>query len=220
MKAYAVTFAAIVMALTLMSGLIKLNVQHHLNIPPELDFAVVSESYQFSLRHPFYVTTYDINLKNEIKGSNTLLHIVQALQNAKPGDTVVFHLVGVGGQVDSVLLLINNIKLSKAYVIMSVEGPVYSGHAYLATYGDELKMSTYSFLMFHSSTIVNLDCSKETGYDRGVSNVEHCEAYKQANLRISTEFVLDVPLLTQFEKLQILTGHDVYIYPEDLPRTR
>lgn len=216
MKSYAPALAAGVIALTAMSGLINVNVQHNLHVPPELNFSVISSHREFSYKNFPYTTHIDINLRKEIKDTNSVLHIVQVLQNAKDGDVVVFHLAGFGGEVDSVILIANNIKLSKAFVIMSVEAPVYSGHAYLALLGDAFRMSPGSFLMFHESSVVDVDCTKQEGYDRGISNITHCDDMKEANVRIGEELLKSIKLLTPSDITMILNGNDLYLFPADV----
>lgn len=222
MKSYAPALAAAVIAVTAISGLIRINVDHHMNLPPELNFGVVTSISEFNPQIRFgaiprvYTTHTDINMRNEIKDSATIIHILQALQQAKPGDTITFHLEGYGGAVDTVLLLISNIKLTKAFVTMSVEAPVYSGHAYLALFGDALVMSPYSFLMLHESSVIDIDCASQSGTDRGVSNVEHCQAFKLNNFLLGAQLVMDLPYVTPAEKQLIMNGHDVYLGPEDI----
>src|SRR6266404_6650555 len=82
----------------------------------------------------------NIRLDDEILGINSYKDVAQKLQDAKTGDVIIFHLAGYGGDVEGTMDLINNIQQSNAYVIMSVEAPVFSGHAYLAISGNELRM--------------------------------------------------------------------------------
>jgi len=37
-------------------------------------------------------------------------NIIQVLRNAKEGDTITFHLAGYGGDVQTTILIINNLK--------------------------------------------------------------------------------------------------------------
>jgi len=123
-------------------------------------------------------------------------------------------LSGYGGEGFTMFQLINDIKKSKAYTVMIVEAPVFSAHAYLATSGRELIMLPYSFLMFHTMSGYGKDCTLEEGTDRTVSNVEHCQALMDTMNNLDNSFISDTPILTAEEKVQIMTGHDVYITPE------
>ncbi len=216
LKTAAPIIAASMIAGTLMSGLANINFQHNIHLPKEISAVeVVTQTSSYSIRHFPTVTVTDIRLKNELKGTDSVKSIIRVLQEAQSGDTVIFHLAGMGGDVDTLFLLVNNILMTKAHVIMSVEAPVYSAHAYLALFGNELKVAPLAFLMFHTSSGVNINCAAAQGTDRGVSNVEHCQGYQKANLTLSDSMILQAPLLTQEEKLSILFGHDVYIMSDD-----
>jgi hypothetical protein len=217
--ANSVAVAAIIMASVLLSGKAEINLQHHMNLPAEM-----SNKNTIEVTHPRHFfndwfgiggAQIDIRLSNEIKGTDTVKDIGRVLQEAKEGDTVIIHIVGVGGQVDTVMYLINNIKATKAHTIMMVEGPSYSGHAYIAAAGNELHMLPYSFLMYHTSSGYGTDCSKQKGTDRTVPNSEHCQAFMDTHLYEVKSYLDSIFFLTKFEKLYIQTGHDVYITAEE-----
>jgi hypothetical protein len=193
-----------------------INVYHHTDIPflnNEKHKIVVYKDLQ--LTYPWIKYTTEIRLDNEIGSPDLYKDITQILSSAGYYDPVNFHLVGTGGRVDAALLLINNIQASKAQVNMIVEAPVYSAHAYIAVSGKTLTMRPYTYMMFHYSSVLNLDCSEATGTDRGVSNKEHCEMYKSTDLYNNNKVVMGLPLLTNQEKFMIMTGHDVYITSDE-----
>lgn len=212
---FAGVLAATIMASTLVSGFVHLNVDHHMNLPKEVVAKQEVTTRQAS-DDPRFKTVVDIRLGAEIEGQDTLRQVMKALQEADDKTKIIMHINGVGGEVDTVMELADNVRSSKAYVVMSVESPSYSGHAYLATQGDELQMSPNSFLMFHTTSGYGFDCTKQKGKDRTVSNVEHCKAFQAAHLRLVNNFLDNISILTPAQKVAIKTGHDVYVFPEDV----
>jgi ATP-dependent protease ClpP protease subunit len=191
-----------------------MNIIHHEEIPVQL----IENQVITYTKQSIFGDKIDIRMDSEIKGHETVRNIIKVLQEAKPSDKIIFHLAGYGGEVEVVEDIINNIKVSKAHVIMQVEAPVYSGHAYLALSGDELIMLPYSYLMLHTSSGYGSDCSKETGTDRTVSNVEHCEAGLKAHLDLINKVLNELPFLTSDEKARIMTGHDFYMTSDEYKR--
>jgi len=193
-------------------GLSTINVNHHVNLPQEVtSTSRIHHTTFWNFAPPFIHVKTDIQMADEIKGPNTVRDINAVLNSADEGDIIVFHLAGYGGSVESVLSIVSNIRSSKAEVIMSVEAPVYSGHAYLAVLGHKLIMADNAYLMFHTSSGYNTDCSKETGVDRNMTNQEHCEAMKAADNILVNRVVLSMQHLTLEEKLSIIDGKDVYL---------
>lgn len=210
MNIHPAVLAACIMATVLLSGQGKMNLIHHEVLPQ-----VLAEQQIVTIERGFFSDRVDIRLPSEIKGHESVRAIIKVLQEAKSGDIVIFHLAGFGGEVETVFDLINNVHASKAHVIMRVEAPVYSGHAYLAVNGNELIMLPYSSLMFHTSSALGMDCTTETGTDRTVSNVEHCEAFLNNHLYLINKAIILAPVLTPLEKGEIISGHDVYITADE-----
>lgn len=172
----------------------------------------INTSTFVNAQYPFMHTKTDIRLEEEIYASNINYDdVLEVLQTAKRGDVVEFHLAGYGGDVQTAMYLIGNIKITKAYTIMSVEAPVYSAHAYIASQGDELRMAPYSYMMFHSSSVLDMDCSTAVGTDRGVPNTVHCAAFKENSVAQNIELLQNINILTTEEKVTIMEGYDVYL---------
>jgi membrane-bound ClpP family serine protease len=212
----AIIIASLILGTVLMSGLAEIHLVHKPLLPDIITqnevISVTDKSNALGLLGGKQI---DIRLPSEIKGLDTVRPILRKLQEASRLDTVIFHLAGYGGEVDTVMTLINNIKSSKAEVIMVVEAPVYSGHAYLAISGSKLVMLPYSSLMFHTTSALGMDCSKAQGTDRTVSNVEHCEMFFGNHFYLVNRMILDFLLLTPEEKVRIISGHDVYITADE-----
>lgn len=185
-----------------------------LNLSLDADYTKLLNPQEVTIDKGFFSNTYNIRLPGELGNIDTINNILIILDSASKHDIVVFHIKGYGGDVDTLLTLINNIKLSKAAIIMSVEGPTYSAYSVLATQGDELKMSKYSFLHFHTSSLVNLDCSQVKGSDRHVPNVVHCMADYKANMNVWNQLLDNIEVLTTKQKTLIKLGFDVFLTPK------
>lgn len=170
----------------------------------------------FNIDKPVEGKTYNIAIIDEIGDPRSVYPIINTYVNAKKGDTVILHLASPGGEVNSMDLIIAAIQASKAKTVMIVEGDSFSAAAVIAVSGNELVMRPSTFIMFHTTSAVDLDCTKETGKDRGVSNVDHCLAFKKAALASFESRLNSIKLLTDDEKAYILTGHDIYLSAEEI----
>lgn len=174
--------------------------------------------YNITQEYGIFSTTYHIRLgeRMEAPSDNQTLAIVTTLEKAGANDKVVFHIAGPGGSVDGLVTIISAINLSKAHVIMSVEGNSYSAYATLALHGDEFNMSKDTFLMFHLGSINGLDCSLEKGLFDGIPASVSCQNMKNAYLKQITAITLNNSLFTQEERLIILAGYEVYLSAEEV----
>lgn len=206
MNIHPIIVAALIMGTVILSGQGKMNLIHHEVLPQ-----VLAEQQIVTITTGIIRNQIDIRLPSELKEEDTVRGVIKALQEAGPLDKVIFHMAGQGGEVETVELLINNIKACKAHVVMIVEAPVYSGHAYISLSGDELIMWPYSYLMLHTSSIYGHDCSLETGEDRTVSNTEHCQAFMDAHMALINKLLLNFKILTTQEVTSIMSGHDFYL---------
>lgn len=204
--------SAAVIGSVLISGMVDINIEHHLNLP-ELNKTNITK------HTGIFNNKYDIYLTDQIKGMGHYPDVIKTLENAKKGDTVIFHLAGYGGAVDGLINIQSAITFSKANVVMQVEGPVYSGHAYLAlTPGTTLIMAPHTFLMLHFSSILNEDCNAEKGIDRGVSNVEHCQVLKNVLINQNIEILSKISILTTEDIISLSQGHDLYLTKEEVEK--
>lgn len=203
------------MGTILVTGMGKMNIIHHEEVPFQL-----VENRVVTIQNFMFHKEVDIRMDSEIKGQESVRAIIKVLQEAKPKDIIRFHLAGVGGEVETVWNLINNVRASKGTVYMIVEAPVYSGHAYLALSSDHLIMRPFSSLMLHTSSAYGEDCSTSEGTDRTVSNVYHCQMFLDTHLRLVTKFLseIDPKIVTAEEKVRILTGYDYYLTADDYTR--
>lgn len=236
MKTYLIPVVVVALGITAMvSGKIDINFHHNLNLPPE-----ISNPNQAVTSYNVLTMTkkVDVYFRDSVKNHRQIQDVIQLLNQASSRTTIVIHLAGYGGNVESYEYLSNSIKSSKATVVMSVDAPVYSGHAYLALSGHKLVMSPYSYLMFHASSALDIDCNKKNygmtkakiqdmiitsaiegydpdGLDRGVSKKTKCIQFKAAHLYNAEKMLNQLPYLTNKEKTDIIQGGDVYIQSDD-----
>lgn len=210
--------AAAIMATVLLSGMGKMNLIHHEEVPPQL---LENQVVTITPNH-FFGKTIDIRMDSEITSDESVRPIIKALQEASWDDTVIMHMAGFGGEVETVENIINNMHASKAHVVVIVEAPVYSGHAYISASGDEIIMRPFTYMMFHTSSGYGTDCTKESkdydpnGTDRTVSNIEHCQVGLDAHLALVQKVLASFKILTPAELQSIETGHDLYLTSDEI----
>ena len=211
-KVHPAIIAACIMGTVLVSGLGKMNIIHHEEVP----FQLIENQVVIISKH-WYGDKVDIRMDSEIDSQESVRAIIKVLQEAGRLDTITFHLAGYGGNVETVFNLIDNVQSCLGRVIMIVEAPVYSGHAYLALAGDRLVMRPYSSLMLHTSSAYGEDCSKQDGYDRKVSNTEHCYAFMDTHFKLINKFLLsiDYKVMSIEEKSAVMNGHDFYLTADE-----
>lgn len=214
-----ILMAALIAALVVTSGLVDINIEHHLNLPEPFKSSNIIETHRnLSVYYPWVTKESHIYMKDELEAQKQVTDMIKVLNEAKKGDLVVFHLAGYGGNVEVFTRLINSVQSSKAHVTMVVEAPVYSGHAYLAVSGNELIMKPYSYLMLHTSSGYGYDCTKETGEDRTVPNSEHCQVFLNNHINLINYIIDNIRILTVDEKNALKSGHDIYITSGDYQR--
>ncbi len=98
---------------------------------------------------------YDLVEPQELTTVSQQAHELQVLKDAQQGDTCIFELAGIGGEVHTLWVLVDAVHTTKCFVIMHVRGNVYSAHADLAISGDVLIADRGTLLMFHDVQIGN-----------------------------------------------------------------
>lgn len=216
MKYLSNVFAVVILAFVLMSDKVNINLNHHLMLPDIAKTQAIYSHFHWNFTQGTFTTT-DIYLSDEIKSVINYESIAELLDAAKKGDVVIFHLAGYGGDGNTMRFLINHIKATKALTIASVEAPIYSAHAYIAINTNKLIMAPSTFLMFHSLSTHNFDCSIYQGEtDRGQDQVTKCKQMLDAEDE-SVSYLIDRAwVLTADEKARIKDGYDVYVSYEQM----
>ena len=141
----AVPGAALVMAVALTSGFVKINFNHHHNLPSIEEFSSGAGTYMTCVG-----THCEIYLTEEIQdSSDAYISLSTKLDTAKVGDTFRIHLRGYGGDAHATLTVSNAMRYTKSHVDIVVDGPVYSAHATKAFMGNTLTIREPSLFMFH-----------------------------------------------------------------------
>lgn len=200
---------AIVVASVLLSNKAGVNLTHHHNLP------------QLIQKNKVYCSGVifkhcSVRLTTEIGPRETYQDVLQLLSDASRFDTITFYLSGNGGQVHSLIQLVNGIKHTKAHTIAVVEGDVYSAHADLAIAMDELVVGRFVNFIFHRSSAYGQHavCDKAKGQQDRMQDLEQkCKDYLEAHLRVDAQLIR-VQLgryLTPDEIERVLDGEDVII---------
>ncbi len=202
----------LVMVSILVLGLISINLEHHINLPKELLNRNTIETTYVLNKDPLFIhKQYDVYMVDEIKDYRQTQDVIETLNNASSNDIIVLHLAGYGGGVEQVIRIINAMLESKAKIITQVEAPVYSGHAYISMYGKTMIVRPYAYIMLHTSSGFNEDCSTKQGVDRAETAAQSCQNFLTNHMKLVTNVILDMPFLTNEEKVQVVTGHDLYL---------
>jgi len=207
--------AAIILGLVLISGRIDINLQHNLHLPKQMVNEPIIETHMgvFGIAN-----IYDVYIPVVFNHEMSLVSIKQLVNNASVLDTVRFHIAGDGGGVDMVLGLINAVKATKAHTVMIVERPSYSGAAFLAVSGDELIMRPFTYLMFHTSSAMNVNCADQKGMDRAETADAVCKKMISNHMWNLEKLIDSFIKVSAEEKAAIKAGFTVVIPAEVLDK--
>lgn len=213
-----VFLASLVIASVLLSGQAVVNFSH-------TTFAdkMIKDNKVVCTNHLLASNVCHIYLSSELKEQENFVDVINKLDTATRRDTIIIHLAGVGGQVDTTVAIINAMQRSKATVITSVDGSVASGHAYIALASKHITVAKDGVFMMHHTSALHQEnmCNKYEGQqDRGQDMKAKCLHYIESSVK-STEEVLNryvKKFLTEEEFARVLAGDDVYLSLEELQK--
>lgn len=173
----------------------------------------------------FFKETCHIRLTTQISNPENYQTILDKISTADEGDVFVFHLIGNGGRVDTVIQFYNVIKNSKAKVIMIVEGDVYSGHALIAAMGDELIVGDNVLFLVHTTSAYGIykeHCKKnfKGKKDRDQSAYDKCMNYYEQHIIQTNSLIIKLysKYMTPEQLARAISGYDVIITGEDIKK--
>lgn len=168
----------------------------------------------------------DVYLPDTLGSNDDYLVLIKTINDLRPEQTLRLHIAGYGGQVDTLVHIINAIENSKGTVDTIVEGPVYSAHAVLATVGKHMYVSSRSLFMFHAPAIKlgeeyvlpSVVCQAVTGLDRGQSARQKCEDSMKYNKAIFDSIAAKYVFkhLTKQQIKDYNNGRDVYLTSDEM----
>ncbi len=130
------------------------------------------------------------------------------LRSASDTDLIYLHLNTAGGDFDTGLQLINNMRASAAHVVTVLEARAYSMGAFIFLAGDELLVHDNCQLLFHSYS----------GYFTGKGSDQQAQAVAVANWFGKFMERLCVPFLSLREIKSILKGSDLWMDSDEIRR--
>jgi ATP-dependent Clp protease, protease subunit len=130
------------------------------------------------------------------------------LRSASDTDLIYLHLNTTGGDFDTGLQIINNMRASAAHVVTVLEARAYSMGAFLFLAGDELLVHDNCQLLFHSYS----------GFFTGKGSEQQAQAAAVANWFAKFMERSCQPFLTQREIKSILKGSDVWMDSDEIRR--
>lgn len=220
LSAIAILGAVCIGGAVLTSDRVQLNFNHRTDLADTL-----TKKAKILCNKPIFgigAKSCDIYLGDTIGSAQSYIEVAQVLDTADKEDTITFHLQGYGGYVDGATFLYSHMKSTDATVITSVEGPVYSAHAFLGVAGDRIKVQDTALFMFHRGSLYNQEkslCYASAGTkDRRKDAYQKCVDY----LHSSSDHVVKLfsrtvkNALTTDQWNAVLDGDDVYLTAEEV----
>jgi len=130
------------------------------------------------------------------------------LRTASETDLIYLHLNTTGGDFDTGLQIINNMRASDAHVITVLEARAYSMGAFLFLAGDEMLVHDNCQLLFHSYS----------GFFTGKGSDQQAQAAAVANWFGKFMERSCQPFLSEREIKSILKGTDVWMDSDEIRR--
>lgn len=199
-------------------GFMNVNLYHHLTLPKEvLNRNTIETKTILTLRPPFFHKQSDVYMVDTINSYKQIEDVIIVLNDASSGDKINIHLAGFGGGVEQVERILNAMTSSKALVTTIVEAPVYSGHAFIALYGTVEVFKPFSYVMLHTSSGYDEDCSTQKGMDRGMTAAaEVCQVIKDAHMSLVNKVIWGMHNISVDTQMDIITGKSVVVgFPND-----
>lgn len=147
-------------------------------------------------------------LSGELREPQYYTELFYTLRTASETDLVYLHLNSSGGDFNTGLQIINNVRASSARVVTILEARAYSMAALIFLCGDELIVHDNCQLMFHIYS----------GIFAGKGNEQQAEVLAVGNWFAKVMSRLCTPFLTDTEVANILKGADLWMDSDEIRR--
>lgn len=147
-------------------------------------------------------------LSGELREPQYYTELFYTLRTASETDLVYLHLNSSGGDFNTGLQIINNVRASSARVVTILEARAYSMAALIFLCGDELIVHDNCQLMFHIYS----------GIFAGKGNEQQAEVLAVGNWFAKVMSRLCTPFLTGTEVANILKGADLWMDSDEIRR--
>ncbi|PKO40271.1 MAG: Clp protease [Betaproteobacteria bacterium HGW-Betaproteobacteria-6] len=147
-------------------------------------------------------------LCGELREPQYYTELFHTLRSAAETDLVYIHLNSSGGDFNTGLQIINNVRASNARVVTILEARAYSMAALIFLAGDELVVHDNCQLMFHIYS----------GIFAGKGNEQQAEVLAVGNWFEKVMSRLCSPFLTETEIANILKGADLWMDSDEIHR--
>jgi len=173
--------------------------------------------------------TCEVYLSSAIVEPDKYTQLIRLIETAPAKSTINLHLSGTGGYIDPAINLYNAIALSKAEINTTIDGPVYSAHAYIAMLGKHVTIAPGVLFMFHLPAVLS-PITKENelpseicklsigAHDRGQDSYKKCMDGNAAWSIVSDKLLKErvYPYLTKPEVSRMKQGYDIYINGDEM----
>ncbi|MEY4591283.1 MAG: hypothetical protein RIR18_178 [Pseudomonadota bacterium] len=154
------------------------------------------------------VTQVSYYICGEIDEPQCYTELFHTLRSASSTDLIYLHLNSPGGNFDTGLQIINNMKASQARVVTILEARAYSMAALIFLCGDELVVHDNCQLMFHTYS----------GNFAGKGNEHQAEVKALSHWFEKVMTRICVPFLAVADIEKILEGGDVWMESDEIRR--
>lgn len=154
------------------------------------------------------VTQVSYYICGEIDEPHCYTELFHTLRTASSTDLIYLHLNSPGGNFDTGLQIINNMKASQARVVTILEARAYSMAALIFLCGDELVVHDNCQLMFHTYS----------GSFAGKGNEQQAEVKALSHWFEKVMTRICVPFLSVTDIQKILKGGDVWMESDEIRR--
>lgn len=177
---------------------------------PDENGATEVVPFQGLLRYERQIPIHQISyyLCGEIREPEYYTELFYTLRTAAETDLVYLHLNSPGGDFDTGLQIINNMRASAARVVTVLEARAYSMAAFIFLAGDELVVHDNCQLMFHTYT---------SGFF-GKGHEQQAEVAALGNWFQKVMTRICTPFMTTAEIDRVLKGGDLWMDSDEIQR--
>lgn len=176
--------------------------------PNDDDLIVPEPVFRGLIRYDRQVPVRQISyyLCGEIQESKFYTELFYTLRSASATDLIYLHLNSPGGDFNTGLQIMNNIRASDAQVVTVLEAHAYSMAAMIFLCGDQLVVHDNCQLMFHTYS----------GNFTGKGNEQQAEVVAVGNWFEKVMSRICKPFLTDSEISKILKGSDIWLDSDEI----
>jgi ATP-dependent protease ClpP protease subunit len=148
-----------------------------------------------------YGFVYDIDYVGGLGNPSDYLEDFQVYRNASPNDIIRVHINSVGGNLATLIQLVNLMRSSQAQIITYLEGEAHSADGMLFLQGDQYIVGDHAAMLIHEPTAGFFE-----SHNKLKKQVEFSNAHVETVFKDYYEH-----FLTEEEMNSVLAGQDLWL---------